>query len=338
MTLAHAADGGGRPPGPPLREGRLLAAIEASSRGLPAHVAIGPGDDMALLQVAGGRLLVAVDQVVEGRHFLPGTPPALVGAKAVLRNLSDVAAMAGRPLACLAACVLPAGFSEADAALLFEGVRATAAGAGCPLIGGDIAVHAAAAPSAPLVVSVTILALPRDAGDAAAEAAGPGGGVVRRRAAQAGDVVFVTGVLGGSFGPDGMGRHLRPQPRVQEALVLAAALGPALHSMLDLSDGLGRDGAHLVDERHQVVLDASRLPCASGCDWRAALGDGEDYELCLAVDPRVRPPERPAGTTLTAVGRVQLRSAGEPACVVIVDGRTLDATALGWEHRGHAAP
>lgn len=311
-----------------LSESALHAHFEATGLGSPPRVLIGPGDDMAMLALDATVLLAAVDQVVEGRHFLPGTDEALIAHKALARNLSDVAAMATRPVAILAACTLPADWSQSRAKRLFDALRLEALAWQCPLIGGDLAVHAG---REPLMLAVTILSAPWP------ESAPTG--VVRRRAARIGDGVFVTGRLGGSFGHDGMGRHLRVEPRVFEARHLLRSLGDRLHAMIDVSDGLGRDSAQLVGDEGQVVLDAARIPCSSGCDVLAALGDGEDHELCFAAagdPPRELEGRDGARVEVTRIGEVRRRPAGvATACVVVMDGREVDASASGWEHRGH---
>src|SRR5690606_8317993 len=175
---------------------------------------------------------------------------------------SDVAAMAAVPVAALAAGVLPPDFGEELAMELFEIMRAVSAEFNCPLIGGDIAFHLS--PEHPLTLSVTVIARPIDAQHAP----------VLRSGARVGDGVFVTGVLGGSFMPDGSGHHLTFEPRILHALSLSRSLGTSLHSMIDVSDGLGRDVAHLAEMSGvQITLDAVRFPCRTGCTWKQALGD-----------------------------------------------------------------
>jgi thiamine-monophosphate kinase len=309
-----------------FREFELLKGIYARNALLPREVLVPPGDDMAALAFADSTLLVAVDQVVEGRHVLATTPPRLVGRKAVLRNASDVAAMAARPIACVAAAVLPSGYGAARSEELFEGLRSTAARYGCPLIGGDLSIHAD--PAAPLVCSVTILAGP----------AWPDARIVTRRGARVGDRVVVTGALGGSLHSDGGGPHLEAEPRIEEAIELLRRLGHGLRSMIDVSDGLGRDAAHLVehDESLAIELDASRIPTRVGADWRGALRDGEDYELLAVVDPEGSAPTTLGETPLTAIGRVVRRDPGGPRVVVLAGAERIDASDLGWEHGGGA--
>ncbi len=327
-----------------MREHDLIRRIVGANPALRAFrvpVLVPPGDDMALLELPTRRLLVAADQVIERRHFPPGTPMRAVARKAVLRNVSDVAAMAGVPVACVATVVLPAGIPDEAVVTLFEALRETAAEHACPLVGGDTGV--ADDPAAPLVVSVTVLAEP-----------GPTGRVVERRGARAGDALCVTGVLGGSLAPGGGGRHLKPPSRVVHALELVRLMGDRLHAMIDVSDGLGRDAGHLA---HAAGLDAEvdveRLPCAPGVAWRGALSDGEDYELAFACEGE--PPANLCGLPVTVVGRFVAPDAARartPAGAgagrdaadapsghvwIRVNGGRRDAARMGWEHRTDGA-
>jgi thiamine-monophosphate kinase len=254
-----------------FREDDFHAFIREHAGALGPHVLRGPGDDLAIMDFHGHRLLLGVDQVIEGVHFLAGTPPESIGRKAVTRNISDVAAMACRPVATLASCVLPMDVSPDFARRLVDAVRRTSQQFNAPLVGGDTALHRG---PGPLTVSVTVLAEPLS----------PTLTPVLRSTAKADDRLFVTGLLGGSFRPDGSGRHLDFEPRVDEAEALATTLGAALHAMMDLSDGLAQDAARMAEASGlQAVIDAAALPCTPGCGWRNAMGDGEDYELLLAV-------------------------------------------------------
>ena len=302
-----------------MRESELLQHVYATAGKACGRVRLAPGDDMAMVELDGRAVLAAVDQVVDGRHFdLATAPLELIGRKAVTRSLSDVAAMAARPVAVLAAATLPPDFGHERATALFDAIRVTARDHGCPLVGGDIAFHRDA--SSPLTCTVTVLAEPGPAGP------------VTRSGARAGDTVYVTGVLGGSLGPDGLGRHLTFVPRLSEALALAGALAERLHAMIDLSDGLGRDASHLAERSGvQIEIDAERVPCADGADWPRAMSDGEDYELCFTAVGEV--PDRLGELEVTAVGRVVERPDPAGPRVVVREGaRTLDGSSLGWEH------
>ncbi len=303
-----------------MRESELLQHIYDTTSGTTPMVPIPPGDDMALLLVGDRSILAAVDPVVAGRHVdLQTTPVELVGRKAVTRSLSDVAAMAAHPVALLATAALPPDFGHDRATTLFDAMRATADRYACPLVGGDIAIHCDA--SAPLVCTVTALARP-----------GPAGAVCRT-GARPGDHLFVTGRLGGSLGPDGLGRHLSFEPRVREALILAGGLESRLHAMIDISDGLARDAGHLATGSGvRIEVDTSRIPCNDGLDWRRAVGDGEDYELCFAAVGDV--PTSLGGLPVTEIGRVIAAGPGDtPAVVFKVGAEVIDTTSLGWEHR-----
>lgn len=314
-----------------MREFDLLEGIFAANASLrrrfPGRVTIPPGDDMAGLRLGGGELLVAVDQVIAGRHFVPGTPWPLVARKALCRNLSDIAAMAARPVACVAAAALPPAMPDDDVRALYEALRSTAEAFDCPLVGGDTATLEK--PDDPAVLSVTVLAdLPPGVSSA-----------VRRDGARPGDGLYVTGALGGSLAADGMGRHLTFEPRLNEAVDLARMLGERLHAMIDLSDGIARDAGHLAALSRVVIrIDAERLPCTDGATWRQALADGEDYELCFAAAGPV--PGAVRGVPITRVGQVHALSSRTtaPALEVRHCGRPIDLRGMGWEHRSMDAP
>ncbi len=302
-----------------MREGEWLAHIYRRSAGLPERVLVGPGDDCAVLAAAPGPMLLKVDQLVEGRHFRPGTPIELIGRKAVARAVSDVAAMGGVPTAALAAATLPRGFEHALA--LFDAMSRWALRFGCPLVGGDICTLAADQPG-PLTLGVSVVGVPH-------ATRGP----VLRSGARPGDVVYVTGVLGGSFErATGLGRHLTFEPRLAEAAWLCDELGDRLHAMMDLSDGLGRDAGRLAEASGVGIhLEASELPAAAGSAWSEAASDGEDYELLFTADPSARVPERVplVGTRVTRVGIV---TPGLGCTIRTPGGDILDAREMGWEH------
>jgi thiamine-monophosphate kinase len=302
-----------------MREFDLLKRVYAANASLAKRVTIPPGDDLAQIDLTDLRLLAGVDQLVAGRHFrIEVTSPEQIGRKAIARSVSDIAAMAGRPLASLAAVVLPPDFGEDQANRLAEAMRNAAAGFDCPLIGGDIAFHSDS--SHPLVCSVTVLAQP--ASDRA----------ITRSGAAIGDTVYVTGEIGGAVEADGLGRHLTFKPRVEEAIQLVSMLHQRLHAMIDISDGLGRDASHIARMSGvQIRIDSDRLPCSPGIDWHRAMSDGEDYELCFMARGNV--PTGLGGTPVAAVGEV-VKSPGEnaPLVVVLDEGREIRADELGWQH------
>lgn len=299
-----------------MRELELLQHVFAGNRLLSERITIPPGDDMGAVRVADCEVLVTVDQVVDGVHVkLAGTELEAVGRKAIVRNLSDVAAMAALPVGAVAAVLLPRDFGRERAEALFNHMRQTAAGYDCPLFGGDIAIH-----DGPLVLTVTVLA----------EAAGVP--PVRRTGAMAGDTVYATGELGGAWDAHGGGPHLAAEPRIALARALATDSALQLHSMIDVSDGLGGDVRHICEQSGvDAELVADRIPCRRGVDVYRALNDGEDYELCFTAAGTC--PVEVEGVKITAVGRVTVRQGGAAAVTLIhPDGRREPLAAESWEH------
>jgi thiamine-monophosphate kinase len=256
------------------------------------RVLLGPGDDTALLAWPAGRdCLVTTDMLLEGSCFVLAEAGARrVGRKAMAVNLSDIAAMAGVPVAAVVSVGLPRRGGRALAEELYLGLREAADAFDTAIIGGDTNSW-----DGPLAINVCLLgeATPR--------------GVVRRSGARPGDRLLVTGPLGGSI----LGKHLDFTPRVREALQLHAAV--ALHAMIDVSDGLAADVHHLCEESGcGAVLWAEAIPIAEaartlgGSPLEHALADGEDFELVFAVAPadaRSLLERQPvAGVTLVDIG------------------------------------
>ncbi len=303
----------------PMHESELHRHIERLSAGMAGafpRVLIGPGDDCAM--VAGSdRLLLTVDQLVEGRHFVAGTSVDLIARKAVARSISDLAAMACRPVCGLATGLLPPHYAHARE--LTDRLHHWANHWRCPLVGGDLATGPA---GAPLVLTVTAMG-----------ELGAGERAVTRGGASAGDSVYVTGRLGNSLAS---GRHLSFVPRVEDALWLRATLGDDLHAMIDLSDGLGRDAARIARASGvRIEIDAGLLPLhADTPGWQHAMGDGEDYELCFVSGREIAGgTATPGGATLTRIGSVVACGGDSPACMVRTPtGSLIDASVMGWEH------
>lgn len=238
-----------------------------------SRVLLGPGDDTAALAWPGDvPCLVTTDMLLDGSCFvLAEAGPRRVGRKAMAVNLSDIAAMAGRPVAAVVSVGLPRRGGRALAEELYLGLREVADAFDAAIIGGDTNSW-----DGPLVISVTLMG----------EATPPG--PVRRSGARPGDWLMATGSFGGSI----RGKHLDFTPRVREALALQAAV--ELHAMIDVSDGLAADVWHLCEEsRCGAVLRAEAVPIDPAAremnDGRSplehALGDGEDFELAFAVAP-----------------------------------------------------
>jgi thiamine-monophosphate kinase len=273
-----------------------FAFIDWLRRRTPAdpRVLIGPGDDTAAVRLTPDRpCLATTDMLLEGSCFvLAEAGPRRVGRKAMAVNLSDIAAMAGRPVAAVVSVGLPRRGGRALAEELYLGLRDVADAFDTAIVGGDTNSW-----DGPLAISVTLL------GEATER------GPVTRAGARPGDWLLVTGPLGGSI----LGKHLDFTPRVREALALHAAT--ELHAMIDVSDGLAADVGHLCEEsRCGAVLRAEAIPITDAARGMSAgrsplehaLSDGEDFELVFAVSPedaRLLLQKQPvSGITLVHVG------------------------------------
>jgi len=330
---------------PRATERRLIEIIRRAPAGGPG-VRVGIGDDCAVLEPDAGRLLLATtDLMIEDVHFRRRwAAPGDVGWKSLAVNLSDIAAMGGRPRWALIALACPAGVGLEDAEEFYSGLLALASEHGVAVVGGDTA-----ASPAGWLVNVTLL------GEAVAAP-------LLRSTARAGDVVAVTGALGRSAAglallespaaPAGLApaarddvraAHLRPRPRVREGLWLGSAGG--VTAMIDLSDGLATDLGHVAEESGvgaRIALDrvpvgegARAVAAALGRDALAwATGGGEDYELLLTCEPgafrRLADGLAAAtGTRLTSIGEVVV--AAEGVRYTDASGREVAVTP-GFEH------
>jgi thiamine-monophosphate kinase len=284
-----------------------------------------PGDDAAVLRPpAGRRTVVTVDMLMEGVDFIlgPDCPPAAVGHKALAVSLSDLAAMAARPEAIVVAVALPRHGGEAVGRGLHEGLAALAGEHGVVLAGGDTNAW-----DGPLVVSVTAL------GSVAP------GRAWRRDGARVGDRLLVTGACGGSL----LGRHLAVTPRCREALRLAERHD--VHAAIDVSDGLSLDVSRLMAASGTAAsLDLGAIPIHADAvaasrrdgDGRSpldhALGDGEDFELVLAMPAAAAAAalaDDTLGVSLTDIGEVV---AGAGLFARQSDGSTIPLVPHGYVH------
>ena len=294
------------------REREWVDWIRARAGSLPGLLR-GIGDDAAVLEVGNrGPIVLACDQCLESVHFEPGVDPwELVGRKALARVLSDMAAMAARPWAALVSVSVPEG-DDALLEALMGGLLEAAAREQTAVVGGDMA-------RSPRGVSLDVTVLGLLEGR---EAWG-------RDGARPGDELWVSGELGGTRA----GHHLRFVPRWREALALHAT--GAVNSAIDLSDGLAQDLPRLCEASGVgAVLRLSDLPRRTDsegrrCSIEAALGDGEDFELLLAVAPG-RGPELQAAceVKLTRIGEIQL----EGLDAVSADGVVQPLRRGGYEH------
>ena len=287
------------------------------------RVSIGIGDDTAALRFTPGReALVTTDMILDGVHFDSSrTPARLIGRKALAVNLSDIAAMAGVPVAAVVSVGLPDGFARTAAEELYGGMRELADDFQVAIVGGDTNRSTSG-----VVISVTLLgeATPR--------------GPVRRNGARPGDWIMATGTFGGSI----LGKHLNFTPRVREALLLHEKY--ELHAMIDVSDGLAADLGHILEEsRCGAVLRAASIPVGTmvgqivGDESRltSAFYDGEDFELVFTLPPddgRRLLAEKPLDVTVSHLGEI---TTGEGLVLEWEDGirRTLEPRGYDHFHR-----
>lgn len=305
-------------------ESELIAYLRQR---LPPHplLRLGPGDDAAVLRLAGlEECVLTVDLLTDHVDFeLAQVDPRRVGRKALAANLSDLAAMASRPLAAVIALALPRQGGMALAVELYEGLLPLAERHQLAIAGGDTNSW-----DGSLVITITLL------GEVTED------GPLRRGGARPGDRIVVTGSLGGSI----LGRQFDFEPRVREALLLNERY--ELHAGIDVSDGLLVDLAHVAQESGcGAVLETRAVPVSDDARRLAealddgstaldhALSDGEDFELVLAVPPREAArmlADQPLEVPLTGIGRF----VAEPGLwEEDARGGRRRLVPRGWEHR-----
>jgi thiamine-monophosphate kinase len=247
-----------------LGENGLLRLLTGRWKTDRARVPVGVGDDCAVLRGEGKNhfLLFKTDAVVEGVHFTPETRPGLIGRKALVRALSDLAAMGARPVAAVITLGVPADASVRRLRAIYRGLEAVAKKYRVNLAGGETT------RAAQLFLSVALIGECR------------GYRPVLRSGARAGDLIFVTGRLGGTQAR----HHLVFEPRLAEAEWLARR--KIATALMDLSDGLGADLPRLARASGLgYQIDEKAIPRNRGVTPEAAWNDGEDYELLFTVPP-----------------------------------------------------
>jgi thiamine-monophosphate kinase len=323
----------------PLPERQLIARIRMMG-GRKSLI----GDDCAVLDPPRGHeLLVTTDLCLEGIHFRRDWHPAdSVGHRCLARGLSDIAAMAGEPLACFLSLGLPADIPQEWVDEFFTGFIKLAKRFGIPLAGGDTG-------ESPHGVIADVMVV----------GSAPRGKAVRRSRAKPGDSIYVTGALGGSaagferllrearrkskdfnrrerrgFAESGKKTqrdpHFYPEPRI----ALARKLRGIASSMIDLSDGLSTDLAHICEESGVgAELEAEAIPVARGATTEQALHGGEDYELLFTASEKKRVPTLIAGVPVRKIGRIT-RERAQMIWMVTPDGERVAMPSGGWEHFG----
>jgi thiamine-monophosphate kinase len=305
----------------------------------------GPGglglrDDAALVDCGDARrLVVTADAIVCGVHYLPEDPPELVARKLLRVNLSDLAAMGAKPLHYLLTTALPAELGPQWLARFAAGLGEDQRRFGIDLLGGD-----SVATTGPAVLSLTAI------GEVAA------GEEIQRSGARAGDAVWVSGTIGDAFlglrllrgaypalGPADrdylIGRFRLPEPRTE--------LGPLLcgvaHAMIDVSDGLLADLAHICENAQlAAVVELTLLPLSPAAQTivadDAAVGPhlaagGDDYELLFTAPPdaaaSISALSSRLGVPVTMIGRIE---PGAGVRLADAEGRTIPVETAGYRH------
>lgn len=319
-----------------LGEFGLIDRIAAQVTGR-AGVRLGIGDDAAALDPSPGSVtLVTTDMLLEGVHFdLSFSDPLTLGRKSLSVNLSDLAAMGGKPRHALLSLAVPRDLPVEFLDRFTEGFLERAGEFGVALVGGDTC-----ASRSGLVISVTAM------GEQLPER------VVSRSGARPGDLIFVTGTPGdsalgliqlrsGERAGAPVRKHLDPPPRVREGVALAEAGIPT--AMIDVSDGLLADLGHILDlSGVGALLELARLPLSPSLrerwsrlgedPYRLPLAGGEDYELLFTAPPEAEEAVRellaPLGTQVSAIGEIT----GAGVRVVAPDGSDYPVAVQGYNH------
>jgi thiamine-monophosphate kinase len=317
-----------------LRERDLISAIRKEFSGAKKNVVLGIGDDAAA--VRGGRTpyLLTTDLLVEDVHFIAKLhPPFLLGRKALNINLSDIAAMGGRPRFALLSMALRRDVGTSWLKEFLAGFKAAAQAAGTALVGGDIS------GAEKIAVSVSVI--------------GEGKYVIRRSGARPGDLIFISGCLGNAAAGFRLLRRGHRRARSKHAAVLLRAfldptpqldLGLALArrklatAMIDTSDGLSVDLHHLCEEsRTGALVELASLPLSPAlrrfekAPLELALHGGEDYRL-LFTTPSENLPRIARLRKKFRLRRIGTMTRGRGVFLVDAKGRKRELETKGFEH------
>jgi thiamine-monophosphate kinase len=324
-----------------IAEKALIRQIRRHEKAGRAHPAVqtGIGDDCAVLRLLGRRgkaktndTLVTTDFSLEGVHFRRDWhSPESVGHRCLARGLSDIAAMGGEPVAAFLSLALPRDLPQSWLTRFLRGLTSLGKTYGVTLAGGDTA----ESPNGILADIVVVGVVPT-------------GSAVMRSGARPGDRIYASGALGGSaaavrfmqktpkrrLNPRDYPRHFFPEPRLGLGRILREK-GLAL-AMIDTSDGLSTDLAHICEESAVgAALQADAIPRASigkpsrQVDLELALHGGEDYELLFTAPGASRIPSRIAGIPITQIGEITRR---RNIFLLHPNGIGRELEPLGWEH------
>lgn len=306
-----------------LSEDEITEWFAQQSRLVAADFPIGIGDDMAQIQLSEETsVLVTTDMLLDGVHFdLREATLKQAGYKAIAVSLSDCAAMATVPIAAVVSVALPRGFGEEELKQLHSGIALAGDRFGCSLVGGDIT---AWKDKEPFAISVAMLSRPAS------------NEPIKRSGAKVGDIICVTGSLGGAHARRDGGKHLEFEPRVREAIKIAQMV--TVNSMIDISDGLSTDlGRICRASKVGAIINADQVPISDEArkgqePLSSALNDGEDFELLFTLSQGeckklLNKWDGPIPITqigaITDTDRVQIK---------MPDGRIEDLQAEGYDH------
>ncbi len=318
----------------PLEEKKLVARVRQRARMRRDRSGLiqGIGDDCAVLRIPKGHeVLITTDFSLEGIHFRRDWhTPEVVGHRCLTRGLSDIAAMGGEPRAAFLSLALPPKLQQSWVDRFLEGFLKLAKEFNVPLAGGDTA----QSPDGVLADIMVLGSVPKGKG-------------LLRSGARAGDRVYVTGALGGSSAaieglmrgtakirPGDFPQHFHPLPRVQVGRVLREK--NIASAMIDISDGLSTDLAHLCEESGVgAEILAEAIPRATlgrqqnEVDLRLALHGGDDYELLFTAPTNKGVPGRIAGVPVTLIGDI---TRNKRMVLVHEGGAGQVLKPQGWEH------
>ena len=307
----------------------MIARIQERAHSAGAVIA-GIGDDAAVLRIPPAhQALVTTDFSLEGIHFRrEWHPPEVIGHRALARGLSDIAAMGGQPIAAFLSLAVPRSLPQAWVDGFLKGLLKLARNFKITLAGGDTS----ESPAGVLIDIVVVGSVPR------AKA-------ILRSGARAHDRIYVTGALGGSAAALSLlfsgcklrardfPQHFHPMPRIRVGQVLRQRAIPS--AMIDLSDGLSTDLAHICSEsRVGAEIEAEAIPVArlgkpaAPGDRKFVLHGGEDYELLFTASPGRRVPRRIAGIPITAIGCIRPRR----GIFLMTQGKRVELAPQGWQH------
>lgn len=342
-----------------LGERALIAAIRGRVKGKSGIIRLGIGDDCALLRPAASEeIAVTTDLSLEQVHFRRDWhPPESAGHRCLARGLSDLAAVGAQPAAAFLSLAVPAELTVADRGAswverFLDGLLALASRYKVPLAGGDTA-------QSPIFDESGRRQMGMVSADIVMIGTVPKGRALLRSGAQSGDVIYVTGALGGAEAEllalgrnpqafrklvkGGLGHpHLYPEPRLAVGAKLLS-LGIA-SAAIDVSDGLSTDLAHLCEESgltaevRGTAIPIHKLAMKAEADgWipsalHLALHGGEDYELLFTASPNKKIPTKIAGVPIHAIGRMKRKQKGRPQIELLESGKRTPLYSGGWEH------